>query len=707
MQPASQDSIRFFSHTPWKLALAGAIALLAAPSVANPSVANPSVANPSVANPSVANPSVANPQTSPPKQPAILTVESITPNENLVVDGLPPVPKSLVAAVGRYTEFRYAGFESWHPTKRELLISTRFGDAEQIHAVKVPGGARRQLTFFAEPPSGASFQPTGGDFFVFSKDTGGSEFDQTYRYDLKTGQVTLLTDGKSKNTRGVWSSQGSRLAYSSTRRTGQDNDIYLIDPSQPQGDRLLAQLTGGGWYVLDWSPDDRQLLVLEFISANQSHLWLIDTQSGQKRRITPDSQAPVSYGAAVFSKDGQGIYTVSDRSGEFQQLAYADLSSSMALNSPTAWTPLTAQIPWDVEDMALSKDGKHLAFVTNEDGTGVLRLLNTQTRQELPLPRLPLGQVSGLQWHNNGRDLGFTLVSARATADVYSIDISTGKLDRWTESETGGLVTDGFAEPELVRWKSFDGKMISGFLYRPPVGKFTGPRPVMINIHGGPEAQFRPSFLGRLNYYLNELGVAILFPNVRGSSGYGKTFLTLDNGFKREDSVKDIGALLDWIPTQPGLDGQRVLVTGGSYGGYMSLATATNYPDRIRAAIDIVGISNFVSFLERTEGYRRDLRRVEYGDERDPQMRAFQEKIAPLNNASQIKAPLFVIHGKNDPRVPLNEAEQIVATVRKQGTPVWYLMAKDEGHGFSKKKNRDYEFYSTVMFIKRYLLPSP
>ncbi|MBF1989757.1 alpha/beta hydrolase family protein, partial [Fischerella thermalis] len=317
--------------------------------------------------------------------------------------------------------------------------------------------------------------------------------------------------------------------------------------------------------------------------------------------------------------------------------------------------------------------------------------------------KLPVGQVYGITWHRNNEDLGFTLVSARFTADVYSVNIRTNKVERWTESETGGLNTANFSDAELVRWQSFDGRTISGFLYRPPT-KFPGKRPVIIDIHGGPEGQSRPSFLGRYNYYLNELGVALLFPNVRGSTGYGKTFMTLDNAYKREDSVRDIGALLDWIATQPDLDKDRILVSGGSYGGYMSLAVATKYSDRIRAAIDIVGISNFVTFLENTESYRRDLRRVEYGDERDPKMREFLLKISPVNNASNIRKPLFVIHGQNDPRVPLREAEQIVETVRKNNIPVWYLMAKDEGHGFSKKQNIDFQFYATVMFVKEYLL---
>ncbi len=621
----------------------------------------------------------------------------ITPGDNLVVEGIPPIPASLAQTVDRYTQFRSAGLVSWHPERREVLITTRFGDTPQIHRVAFPLASRQQMTFFAEPVFRASYQPTKGNYFVFGKDVGGNEFSQLYRYDFATGNVTLLTDGKSKNSGGVWSNQGDRMIYTSTRRTGKDNDFYSIDPANPKSDRLLAQVEGGGWGGMSWSPDDRQLLVMEYVSVNESYLWTFDTNSGEKKLITPkNGKEKISYQGGVFSKDGKGLYVVTDRDSEFQRLAYVDLAT-------LKHTYLTSQIPWDVEEFDLSEDGKSLAYVSNEDGISVLHLIDTATNQEKPLPKLPIGQVSGISWHRNNQDLGFTLVSARSTADAYSVNVVTNKVDRWTESETGGLNTANFSEAELVRWKSFDDRTISGFLYLPPA-KFQGKRPVIINIHGGPEAQFRPSFLGRNNYYLDELGVAILFPNVRGSTGYGKTFLQLDNGFLREDSVKDIGALLDWIATQPNLDKDRILVTGGSYGGYMSLAVATNYSDRIRSSIDIVGISNFVSFLERTESYRRDLRRVEYGDERDPKMREFLSKISPLNNAQKIKKPLFVIHGKNDPRVPLNEAEQIVKTVRDNNVPVWYLMAKDEGHGFSKKKNVDFQFYATIMYIKETLL---
>jgi dipeptidyl aminopeptidase/acylaminoacyl peptidase len=634
---------------------------------------------------------------SPPRLMAQPTTSSIQPNENLVVQGIPAIPGTIAQAVDRYTQFRAASLSTWHPTQREMLIATRFADVAQVHQVQMPMGARQQLTFFPERVSGASFQPTEGKYFVFSKDIGGNEFAQNYRYDLATGDVTRLTDGKSKNGRGAWSNRGDRMVYSSTRRTGKDTDFYVIDPLKPESNRLLTENPGGGWGVLDWSPDDAKILAIEYVSINESYLWSIDATTGKKTLITPKGQTPtVSYGSAQFSRDGKGLYRVADRGSEFQHLAYLDLATRQQ-------TDLSRDIPWDVEDFDLSHDGKYLAFTTNEDGASVLQVIDTATRKPIALPKLPVGLVFGVTWHRNSQDLGFTLNSAKSTSDVYSLNIKTQKIDRWTKSETGGLNTDRFTDAQVVRWQSFDQKTISGFLYR-PAAKFTGKRPVIIDIHGGPEGQSRPYFLGRMNYYLNELGTAIVFPNVRGSSGYGKTFLTLDNGILREDSVKDIGALLDWIKTQPDLDADRVLVTGGSYGGYMSLAVATKYSDRIRGAIDIVGISNFVTFLERTEDYRRDLRRVEYGDERDPKMRAFLTQISPTTNAKDIKVPLFVIHGKNDPRVPLNEAEQMVKTVRGNGVPVWYLMAQDEGHGFSKKRNVDYQFYATVQFIQEYLL---
>ncbi len=620
-----------------------------------------------------------------------------SPGDKLVIEGIPKIPATLVDEVRRYTEFRWAAFTSWHPAKREMLIGTRFGDTAQVHQVKFPGGARTQLTFYPDRVGGGTYQPGQGQHFVFSKDMGGNEFFQFYRYDLSSGDVTLLTDGKSRNTGLVWSNAGDWMAYGSTRRNGKDVDLYVVNPSTPTGNRMLAQLEGGGWAALDWSPDDTKLLVIERVSINESYLWLMDVASGEKGLLTPKGgPEKIAYADGQFSKDSRGVYATTDRDSEFRRLAYVDLISRQHQF-------LTDHIAWDVDEFDLSPDGKTLAFVTNEDGISRLHLLDPTTGKEKSVPKLPVALIFGIEWHRNGKDLGFGLVSARSTADAYSLDTTTGKVERWTASETGGINTESFSEPELIRWKSFDGRSLSGFLYKPPAS-FSGKRPVVINIHGGPESQARPGFLGDDNYFLNELGIALIFPNIRGSSGYGKSFLKLDNGFLREDSYKDISSLLDWISARSDLDADRTLVTGGSYGGHMTFAVATRYSDRIRAALPVVGMSNLVTFLERTESYRQDLRRVEYGDERDPKMREFLEKIAPLKNAQKITKPLFIVQGGNDPRVPLSEAEQMVATVRKNNTPVWSLMAKDEGHGFAKKRNGDFQFYATVMFMKEYLL---
>jgi dipeptidyl aminopeptidase/acylaminoacyl peptidase len=621
---------------------------------------------------------------------------TIAPPENIVADGVPKVAAAVGETAGRYSENRSAFPADWNPQRREMIIGTRFANTYQAHLVKVPGGARQQLTFYPEPVYGGSFHPNGGDYMVFAKDVGGGEWYQFFRYDFSSGESTLLTDGKSRNTSAQWSNGGDWIAYVSSRRNNEDMDLWAMNPADRKTDHLVIQLKGGGWEPQDWSPDDKKILLVEGISVNETYLWTVDPATGEKKELTPrKTNEQVAYSNARFSKDGKGVYFTSDKDSEFQRLMYMDLESKQT-------RVLTAHIPWDLDEFALSWDGKKIAFVSNEEGLSAMHLLDTGTGKELPVPKLPVGLVSGLIWHRNGRDLAFGISSASSPGDAYSLDVTTGKLERWTSSETA-VKTDAFPEPELVRWKSFDGRMISGFLYRPPA-KFTGKRPVLIEIHGGPEGQSRPDFLGRNNYYLNELGIAVILPNVRGSTGYGKAFTKLDNGFLREGTYKDINALLDWIGTRPDMDGGRVAITGGSYGGHMTLAVSTFYSDRIRCSIDVVGPSNLVTFLEHTEAYRRDLRRVEYGDERDPKMREFLERIAPMNNVEKIKKPMMVVAGKNDPRVPVTESDQIVAALKNQGTPVWYVMAKDEGHGFQKKANADFQFYTTVEFLQEYLL---
>lgn len=626
-----------------------------------------------------------------PQEPAINVAE------NLVAEGIPPLPVSIIEEVKNYTEARGASFVDWHPTRREILITTRFGNSSQLHYVKMPGGDRKQITFFTEPVTSAVFQPTSGEYLLFFKDTGGNEFSQIYRYDLATKKIQLLTDGKrSQNGNIRFTHKGERIAYTSTKRNGQDRDIFVMDPLDPASDKMLVQNKGGGWSIGDWSHDDSKLIVNEGISINESRIHILDVGTGNLSRIIPANDERTNYRGISFSKDGKGIYLVSNKDNEFNRLAYLELATKKI-------TYLSAVIPWDIVNVDMSQDGSRLAFVSNENGLSKLYVLNTSNNKFTAVDKIPTGVIGGIKWSADSKSLALTLASYNSSADVFEYNIATNEFTRWTESETGGMDVSKLQSPKLVSWKSFDGRMISGYLYEAAT-TFTGKRPVIIDIHGGPEGQSRPLFLGRYNYFLNELGVSVIFPNVRGSTGYGKTFTDLDNGMKREESVKDIGALLDWIGQQPNLDKDRVMVTGGSYGGYMTLAVAVTYNDRIRCSLDVVGISNFNTFLKNTESYRRDLRRVEYGDERDPAMAEFLEKISPLNQAEKIRKPLFIVQGGNDPRVPSSEAIQIRDKVKSNGTEVWFLMASDEGHGFRKKNNVDYQFYATVEFIRRFLL---
>lgn len=625
-----------------------------------------------------------------------LLAQNLSIPANLKTEGLAPIPLALMKELSRYSESRGANLSDWHPVKRELLISTRFGDVPHLHRVGMPLGARTQITFGPERIGGGAFEPTRGEYLIYGQDSGGGEFFQLFRLDLRTRTTTLLTDGKSRNTGAQFSHDGRWISFSSTRRNGTDTDIWIMDPLKPESARMVLQVQGGGWAASAWSRDGKFLLLDNGIRATESELYRLDIATGKKERLSPEGKV-AAFGNATFSADGKGVYLTTDLDAEFQRLAYLDLATRK-------FRFLRPALKWDVSGLSLSRDGKRLAYEANEEGLSVLRVMDLGSGKDLPLPKLPKGSVFGMSWHNNSQDLAFTLNGAQSPSDVYSIHVPTRKLTRWTQSETGYVDASNFSEPELVRWKSFDGLGISGFLYRPGKTIFQGPRPVIINIHGGPEAQFQPGYLGQQNYLINELGCAILFPNVRGSEGYGKTFLDLDNGFKREDSVKDIGALLDWIAQQPDLDKDRVMVTGGSYGGYMTLACMTHFNERLRCGLDVVGISNFVTFLENTQGYRRDLRRVEYGDEREPKMREFLTRISPTTNASKITKPMFIVQGKNDPRVPYTEATQMVEVIRKNNGPVWYLEAADEGHGFAKKANRDIQFAAMVRFIQEHLI---
>lgn len=620
----------------------------------------------------------------------------ILPNENLITENIAEIPKDLAMEVKKYAESRGAGISDVHPLKNEIIITTRFGSTNQLHKVSQPMGTRKQITFFDEPVNGGSYEPTKGEYLVYSKDIGGNEFGQLFKLDLKTLKSTLLTDGgRSQNGGVTWKKHGSGFYFSSTKRNGGDRDIYFMNPNQPTSTQLVLQVKGGGWGISDISEDGNQLLISEYISANESHIWLLDVPSKKLIEVTDRASKGIVQSGASFSKNRDEIWFVTDKDNEFQRLATFNLKTKKTHY-------LTSKINWNVDGFVLSEQKDKMIFVTNEGGLNKMYLLDnrTQNYQEL---KIPVGLMGGVQFTKDGKGLFFGQSTPDSSSDVYYMNLANKKIERWTESELGEMQREDMSTPKLISWKSFDGLEISGFYY-PASSKFSGKRPVLINIHGGPEGQSMASFLGSGNYYTNEMGVAMIFPNVRGSSGFGKTYIAMDNGYLRENSVKDIGALLDWIAQQPELDKDRIMIMGGSYGGYMTLATAFHYADKIKCSVDVVGISNFNTFLKNTEEYRRDLRRVEYGDERDPKMYEFLEKISPLNNTDKIKKPMFIIQGTNDPRVPVTEATQMRDKLKSQGNVVWYLEAKDEGHGFRKKANVDFQRLAVIRFMQEYLL---
>ena len=618
---------------------------------------------------------------------------------NLILEGVPSPDPALAERVERYLHTRQASFVDWLPDGG-MLITTRFGEVDQIHRLTAPLGMREELTFFPEPVTVARApQMPGAEGFVFLKDHGGDENAQIFYYRLADHSTRLLTDGKSLHGSVVWSKDGKRIAFYGNERDGLSFDVYVMDMIPGATPRLAVGGHDDTWYPLDWSLDDKKLLVWKYVSIDESYLFIDDVASGT---LTPLGKASRKIGirSARFAPDGRGVYVVSDEDSEFLQLRYVDIVTHESRN-------LTAHIPWDIDSFDVSADGRYIAYVANQDGRSRLTVVDTVQKFELAAPGIPEGHIYDVRFDRAGRQLAFSAESGQAPRDVYVYDVEHNKVERWTHSESGPVDERTFVSADLIRyptWDRVDGRprLISAYLYQP---RTSGPHPVLINIHGGPESQYRPDFDAFTQFLVNELGYVVIAPNVRGSSGYGKSFLALDNGLLREDAVKDIGSLLVWIGLQHDLNRDRVGVMGGSYGGYMALASLAAYNDRLRGGIDVVGITNFVTFLSGTSGYRRDLRRAEYGDERNPAMRGFLSRISPLTNAAQIRRPLLVVQGLNDPRVPAEESQQLVARIRAGGGEAWYLAAKDEGHGFRKKSNRDFYEQTAAQFLERLSKP--
>lgn len=623
----------------------------------------------------------------------------------MVLDGIPEIPDTVRQRMLQYLEVRPHGLAGISDDGSRLLVQTRFANTAQLHLVTQPMGMRKQITFFDEPTGGRFLPGSNGTKVIFSKDRGGDEKSQYHLLDLETGRWTLLTDGKSRHAGPSVSRSGAKMAFTGTARNEKDFDLYFRDlrnvkigDTQPLPPAEMLWQVEGQYYAGEFSPDESKLLVMQYLSERETRWYVYDLESRQHTAITPDSP-PAYYGNATWSHDGEKIFIASDRDGEFRKLYELKFGYG-------EWKCLTPELEWDIEDVAVDPTGRGIAYIVNEDGYSRVYFADPNGNDPRRIDAIPDGVIGGLAFARQGGVIAFAVNSSTTPSDVYTITFPGAKLTRWTEAEVGGLNPATFVEPSLIRYPTFDqvdGKprMIPAFYYK---GRGEGRRPVVISIHGGPESQFLPTFSPGFQYWVNEMGISVIAPNVRGSTGYGRSYHLLDNDVRREDSVRDIGALLDWIEKQPDLDPARVAVIGGSYGGYMVLASLTNYPGRIKAGIDIVGIASFISFLETTPEFRRDLRRAEYGDERIPEVRAVLEKISPLSNAEKIQAALFVAHGKNDPRVPYTEAEQIVEKVRSLGRPVWYALALDEGHGFGKKVNRDMATMLYAMFWEEHLL---
>lgn len=621
----------------------------------------------------------------------------------LIADGIPERSAALTEQLRPYQNMRPASLMGWLPNDAGVLVSLRFGDVPQLAKVTEPGGMRTQLTYFDEPIVQAWVSPNAEvNGAIFAKDRGGDENFQLHFLSFGDGTTRLLTDGKSRNEQVVFAANGRHFAYASTRRNGRDFDIWMGNASLQAPHRMLLQ-QGGTWYPLDFSPDGRKLLVQQWFSSSDARLHVLDIESGELKRVmigrdnSADSQGR-------FDHDGEHLLVVTEAMGEFASLVRVDLASGVV-------APLFPQQPWDVESFDLSEDGSRLAVVRNVDGSSHITVHDRSNQlAELSSIKFDQGVVREAGFNLAGTEIGFDVSGSEIPGDVFSRTLNSGLLTRWTTGETGGLNASTFISPKTIRFAAHDTdsammnlpRQIPASVYT-PIGN--GPFPVLIMIHGGPEAQARPVFSEFIQFLVRERKIAVVVPNVRGSAGYGKTYRALDDGRKREDSVADIGSLISWLGVQPQFDPKRIAVYGGSYGGYMVLASLVHHSDRLRAGVDLVGISNFVTFLENTSPYRVDQRRPEYGDERDPEMRKFLTSISPLTRVEQIRRPLFVIQGANDPRVPRSEAEQILKAVRANGMDAWFLMAQDEGHGFRKKANRDRSTEAVIQFLDQYLVP--
>jgi dipeptidyl aminopeptidase/acylaminoacyl peptidase len=613
---------------------------------------------------------------------------------NLILDGIPEqsaLTADKIDKLDAYLSAREArplGFT----TKGQVLIATRFGEVDELHLVDQALGALHQITFTREPVLRGAFSPDPNRNAFFYLADSASESQQLFYQRVGDPTARRLSDGKSIAGAALWSSSGREIAFSTIARDSGSCDIDIIDPDSG----ALPRLAAGNECAdpLDWSPDDRKLLLRQHVSAYEESLYILDLGTGQKREVDP-SPAKGALANAKFSRDGTGVYFISNRDGEHARLRYVNLFTAEK-------NDISGRGDVDVEQFALSKDGHYLAYVTDEGGADKLNIVDLQAHQDLVPPRLPApGVVDSLSFDPDSKRLLFGLATATQPRDAYVLDVAANRVVPWTASEAGPLDRTKFVLPRLTQFPTFDrldgrSRELPLYIYEPAS---PGVHPVLIVLHDGPDARFRPTFDPWIQYVVNELGFAVLAPNVRGSSGYGKSFAALARGDQREDAIKDVGALLVWLALDNRFDKTHVIVSGTGHGGSLALAALVNYGERLRGAVAMAPITDFIAFVGSTAPEMRGAAREEYGDERDADDRLFLRRISPLINAERITRPVLIAHGKNDRGVPIAQSDQLVIRLRARNQTVWYLKATDEGASFARWQNREAYYRAFAEFL--------
>jgi len=609
-----------------------------------------------------------------------------------------------VSDFARYLNVRSATHASFSPDGQRLSFITDISGVPEVWSVPVDLHAPlsawpEQLTFRGERASGADYSPVAEQLLV-SGDVGSSERDQFFLLSSDGASFTPLTDEPEViHAFGGWSPDGKRIAYACNRRDARFFDLYERDLEGGQI-RLLLQQDGTNFPVR-YAPDGLSLLFSRVESNTRNELWLLDVASGQARQLSPLPDAGhAEHSSPFWSADRTGLYLLSDRGRQHLSLAWLDLET----------TDLTflEDISWDAEALAITGDGRCMARVINEAGYFRLELFDVaagwEQREPLPAPALAPCTLRDRAWSPDGTRLAFTLDAANDAPDIWVWDVNERIAWRATRSARGGIPQERLVLPSLVQYPTFDGRQIPAFLFLPQ-GQEVRHLPTIVYVHGGPESQYRPNASNYVNVtqYLVSCGYAVLAPNVRGSTGYGYDYQSLDDVRLRMDSVADLKYAALWLAAEGIADPKRIAVMGRSYGGFMVLAALVTYPEVWAAGVDIVGIANFVTFLEHTGPWRRKLREPEYGSLEED--RDFLEQISPIHKVDRIAAPLFVAHGANDPRVPVGEAEQMVAALRERGIPVEYLLFEDEGHQFTKRANQLVTYPAIARFLEMHLKP--